>query len=369
MASPHASSFICLPFSYHVDVVTAHTVYFSFCIVSAALGIIGAVLFLTQIIMSGSLTKSLSLGGSNSQRWILIMLAASDLLANVGVITRSCFWLIYWRPRHLDDEYGSFGEELPWAVGATIIEHWVFFWYNATYFWTLFFAVDVYNTKHGGKWKLGCSHFFTWFFCFLYITGSLCSLWTCPPYLDCAEDSLCIISHFMCTLGPLIIIMLALPLFYVSTWKQMNRIANMPSNISVADVWRKEKELSRRKILSILLVFYLCWLVNVLDGILLITAHATDSGPGHTRSTLYGYINDPVYIYIVWLLEAILNPLQGLLNAIAYGGVCTTFCTWVRNKYSSPENLYVSSWSGEYIDVDFRVNKGKIHRAKRAKAV
>ncbi len=37
----------------------------------------------------------------------------------------------------------------------------------------------------------------------------------------------------------------------------VNRIANMPSNISVADVWRKEKELSRRKILSILLVFYL----------------------------------------------------------------------------------------------------------------
>ncbi len=41
---------------------------------------------------------------------------------STGVITRSCFWLIYWRPRHLDDEYGSFGEELPWAVGATIIE-------------------------------------------------------------------------------------------------------------------------------------------------------------------------------------------------------------------------------------------------------
>ena len=65
-----------------------------------------------------------------------------------------------------------------------ISQHWVFFWYNATYFWTLFFAVDVYNTKHGGKWKLGCSHFFTWFFCFVYITGSLCSLWTCPPYLE-----------------------------------------------------------------------------------------------------------------------------------------------------------------------------------------
>ncbi len=82
MASPHASSFICLPFSYHVDVVTAHTVYFSFCILSAAVGIVGAVLFLTQIIMSASLAKSL--GGSSSQRWILIMLAGSDMLANVG---------------------------------------------------------------------------------------------------------------------------------------------------------------------------------------------------------------------------------------------------------------------------------------------
>ncbi len=150
---------------------------------------------------------------------------------DVGVITRSCFWLVYWRPRHLDDEHGTFGKDLPWAVSATVIEvrdhtllmctgsyynemhddlhklipysvyvgnhatysysliaqsmqHWVFFWYNATYFWTFFFAVDVYNAKHGGKWKLCCSHFFTWFFCFVYIAGSMCSLWTCPPYLE-----------------------------------------------------------------------------------------------------------------------------------------------------------------------------------------
>lgn len=82
MASPHASSFICLPFSDHVDVVTAHTVYFSVCIVSALMGIVGATLFLTQIIMSATITKSL--GGSTSQRWILVLLALSDLLANFG---------------------------------------------------------------------------------------------------------------------------------------------------------------------------------------------------------------------------------------------------------------------------------------------
>ncbi len=49
--------------------------------------------------------------------------------------------------------------------------------------------------------------------------------------------------------------------------------------------------------------FLSSWVVNVLDGILLIAAHATDPGPGHTRSVLYRYIYDPVYIYIIWLLE------------------------------------------------------------------
>ena len=35
---------------------------------------------------------------------------------------------------------------------------WVFFWYLATYFWTFFFAVDVYNSKHGGKWYVHHQH-------------------------------------------------------------------------------------------------------------------------------------------------------------------------------------------------------------------
>lgn len=52
------------------------------------------------------------------------------------------------------------------------------------------------------------------------------------------------------------------------------------------------------------------WVVNVIDGILLITAHATDPGPGHTRSALYQYIYDPIYIYIVWLLEVYSSVLE-----------------------------------------------------------
>ncbi len=81
MASPHASSFICLPYSNQSDIVLAHTVYFGTCIWSAVIGILGATLFLVQVVRT---TQEAHPGISNSQKWILIMLALSDLFADVG---------------------------------------------------------------------------------------------------------------------------------------------------------------------------------------------------------------------------------------------------------------------------------------------
>ena len=38
------------------------------------------------------------------------------------------------------------------SLPSFLPQSWVFFWYLATYFWTFFFAVDMYNSKHGGRW-------------------------------------------------------------------------------------------------------------------------------------------------------------------------------------------------------------------------
>jgi len=38
--------------------------------------------------------------------------------------------------------------------------------------------------------------------------------------LRCTYDKFCVIGHFMCTFGPIVIFMVALPLFYGSTWRQ-----------------------------------------------------------------------------------------------------------------------------------------------------
>lgn len=79
MASPHASSFICLPFGNDTRVVEAYTAYFGVCLASAVVGVIGATLFLYQVVRGEP-----CVGLSGSQRSILVFLAVSDLFADIG---------------------------------------------------------------------------------------------------------------------------------------------------------------------------------------------------------------------------------------------------------------------------------------------
>ena len=68
------------------------------------------------------------------------------------------------------------------------------------------------------------------------------------------------------------------------------------------------------------------------------------------------------------LPQGILNPLQGFFNALAYGNICqfcSTCCENLRGLCCKRVDPYISSWSGEYIDVDFRVDRGNIKRTSR----
>ena len=47
----------------------------------------------------------------------------------------------------------------------------------------------------------------------------------------------------------------------------------------------------------------LSWLVNVLDGIVLIVAHVISGGPSDPNHSLYRFLYHSKYIYTVWTLE------------------------------------------------------------------
>lgn len=83
MASPHASSFICLPFTDDRQVADAYRTYYDVCLVSGIIGAIGASVMLCQVLCGGARESV-----SSSQRNILANLALADLLADVG----RCCW-------------------------------------------------------------------------------------------------------------------------------------------------------------------------------------------------------------------------------------------------------------------------------------
>ena len=83
MASPHASSFMCLPFDSMKEVSNAYMTYYWVCLGSGCIGTLGSVLFLYQV-LCGAAAKSIS----ETQKNILINLAFADLLADIGKIVR-----------------------------------------------------------------------------------------------------------------------------------------------------------------------------------------------------------------------------------------------------------------------------------------
>ena len=79
MASPHASSFICLPNADKDEVTLAYAVYYGTCLGSAVVGAVGALILLGQV-CCGATRRAVS----KSQRNILANLAIADLLADLG---------------------------------------------------------------------------------------------------------------------------------------------------------------------------------------------------------------------------------------------------------------------------------------------
>ena len=81
MASPHASSFICLPFNDEDKTKQAYDVYYYVCLGSASVGALGSVVFFFQL-LCGEVKKMIT----KSQKNVLINLAVSDFLADLGML-------------------------------------------------------------------------------------------------------------------------------------------------------------------------------------------------------------------------------------------------------------------------------------------
>ncbi|KAL0842140.1 hypothetical protein ABMA28_014316 [Loxostege sticticalis] len=270
--------------------------YNTVCLVSSAVGILGAVYQVFPTLFSKGSPASMA---SSRGRRTIIWLAIADLLASSGVLVRSSLWLRFKNIMPMPDDDVS-------VLFCTMISAWTQYFYTATWFWTLFYAIDTWLIIKGRDSHPVLYHSLAWGIPAATTSIGLSILYlpnaTCHNLTSVTSALYKILPNYCATYVPIAIVMIVNPVMYMLSSKNVEMAVALP----LAQFTSKERRVVdalRVKFLFINVVFYVCWLPNLINGVLLWTM----------------WFNMPVkVIIVVWYIMAFLNPMQALLNALVY---------------------------------------------------
>ncbi|XP_060810849.1 G-protein coupled receptor 143 [Amyelois transitella] len=268
------------------------------CLVSSIIGIFGS---LYQIYPRNKQKEFQSgpTSASTHGQWIIFWLAVADLFASSGVLIRSSLWLRYKNIMPMPDDDVS-------VLFCSLISAWTQYFYTATWFWTLFYAIDTRHTIQGRDSHPLLYHSFAWGLPAATTSFGLSILYipnaTCHNLSSVSSALYRILPNYCATYVPIAIVMIVNPVIYILASKDIEMAVAFP----LAQFTSRERRVIdtlRLKFLLINVVFYVCWLPNLINGILIWTM----------------WFNIPVKAIITtWYIMALLNPMQALLNALVY---------------------------------------------------
>ncbi|XP_011143029.1 G-protein coupled receptor 143 isoform X2 [Harpegnathos saltator] len=236
------------------------------CMVSSVIGIFGAIYQILPREDSSSPYHwnnfSLSRG-----RNIIVWLAVADLLASLGVCVRSAIWMRYKSIMPMEDDTSS-------VVFCALSSAWIQYFYMATWIWTLCYAVDM-------KLLLDAN---------------------CHNSTTLVTAVLRILPNYCATYVLIAVVMIVNPIMYIASTRDLET-AVMHSMGQMTSRERKLLQTIRLKFALTNLVYYMCWIPNLINGILLWTL----------------WFQLPIKaIIILWYIMAVTNPLQAFFNALVY---------------------------------------------------
>ncbi|XP_023029086.1 G-protein coupled receptor 143 [Leptinotarsa decemlineata] len=268
------------------------------CLLSATLGILGAFYQILPREQFSHHHQWLSFSAIRGRK-IIIWLAVADLLASLGVFTRSTIWINYKNIMPAIDDNSSV---LFCAVSSAFTQY----FYTSTWIWTLCYAIDMRMILTQKESHMKFYHIAAWVIPAISTATGLCLLYF--PDANCHTSSslrtavLRILPNYVLTYLPISITMIANPCLYRHSTKDMERIITSTSGQFTS----KERSLIdsiKLKFSAINIVFYICWTPNLLNGILLWVL----------------WFHLPVsFIITLWYIMAFMNPLQALFNCLVY---------------------------------------------------
>uniref|UniRef100_A0A6M2DUY2 Putative g-protein coupled receptor n=1 Tax=Xenopsylla cheopis TaxID=163159 RepID=A0A6M2DUY2_XENCH len=212
-------------------------------------------------------------------------------MAALGVFVRSIVHILLSKEMKNQDNYYS-------ILFSTVTSVWIQYFYTSTWFWTLVYAVDVLRSLRGYPPSWISTHLLCWFLPAILTCSSMLT----PHYIN-FDYAVRNVTTFISTYFPIILIMLLNPiLYYLSSKDVFNILVH-----TTGQVTNKERHAANSiclKFLIMLISFYICWIPNLFNGLLI---------------WLDDYVELPILLYrIIWHCMAVMNPLQAAINAVVY---------------------------------------------------
>ncbi|KAK9890755.1 hypothetical protein WA026_012102 [Henosepilachna vigintioctopunctata] len=201
----------------------------------------------------------------------------------------------------------------PGVIFCVLSSALVQYFYTATWIWTFCYALDMQFVLKEKEFNSKYYHIVAWMTPFFTTSIGLSILYI--PDADChvSKSLLTVITrilpNYVVTYVPIALVMVFNPNLYKQSTKDMERIITGVSG-QFTNRERELVEAVKMKFFLINLVFYICWIPNLVNGILLWVL----------------WFDVPLnFISIVWYSMAFLNPLQAFFN-------CLVYRRWNRNS-------------------------------------
>ncbi|XP_017772413.1 PREDICTED: G-protein coupled receptor 143-like [Nicrophorus vespilloides] len=272
--------------------------YNAVCLFSSILGILGSIYQILPREQYANNHRWLSFSAARGRK-IIVCLAISDLMASLGIFLRSSLWLNYKNIMPAVDDEASV-----WFCAVS--SAWTQYFYTATWIWTLCYAIDMRLILADKESHTKIYHLVAWTVPAILTTIGLSLLYfpnaNCHNPIDLTDKIIRILPNYIATYIPIAIVMIANPWLYMSSCKDMERYITC----SYSQFTSRERDIIdaiKVKFLVINLVFYICWIPNLINGLLLWIL----------------WFNLPIqFIVTVWYIMAFTNPLQALFNCLVY---------------------------------------------------
>ncbi|OWF56339.1 G-protein coupled receptor 143-like [Mizuhopecten yessoensis] len=196
-------------------------------------------------------------------------------------------------------------------VAGGILEAFTDFSYVASALWTLSFAINIHSQLAGRHVPLKVFHLLTWSVASGSVIAGLAAVYSSTNGLSVCAGQLAIFGRYMSTYIPMA---LSLVMICVLYWKASISVSLSFTRLTATVGHEEQAIIQRLRIRFFWIVFFfaLCWLPNLVDSFFHIDILSRKCMEQIGSS-----------LFPLWIIEALLNPLQGLFNCFLYGRKCS----------------------------------------------